>query len=360
MIKTLSHLLLPLSIVLSSGMQAQEYIPLTDAEIRQFGIAFSPVQVMDGETGMQIPATVVNSPMLASAITARYEGVVQSWNVMPGEQVEAGQLLGVLNSQEILGIQQEWIFAESSLQEARFNVEKDEKLNQEGVISQQRLIQTQRQYQEARINAQAARQKLILAGFSEEQLGRLMTDHEGLGMYYIRTPVAGTISHITYIAGTFVPDNAELVSFSSGNLWVRAELPARLGRQLEIGQKVRLAEGSYSLTLRQQDYAADEYSQLLHVFAEFDQAARYLPGQVVSLVLSPAGGGVLVPADAVVHSGDETQVFVKVDGGVEAITLSLTPVGSAYLAQSGLNAGDQLVTRGTAQLKGMQLGLGGE
>lgn len=351
---------LPFSLFLSMGMQAQEHIPLSSDEVQQFGIVFSPVQVMDGDTGMRIPATIINSPMAASAITARYEGVVESWQVLPGEKVDANQVLGVINSQEILGIQQEWIMADSTLAEAKFNLDKDEMLFVNGVISEQRLVQTRRQYQEARINAQAARQKLQLAGFTDAQLEALMAGNDGLGKYYIRTPVAGTISHLAYNAGMYVPDNAELVSFSNGNLWVRAQLPARLATDLESGQQVRLADGNQTLTIRLQDFAADETSQMIDVYAEFNEPVSRLPGQVVSLLLTPAGGGILVPADAVVHSGDETHVFVRVDGGVDVRPLSLLPVGSAYLAQSGLNAGDSLVVRGAAQLKGIQLGLGGE
>ena len=356
----LARLAITAALLVATELRAQEFIALDNDDIDRFDIAFSPVQVIDGNTGMQLPATVINSPLALSGLTARYAGVLEQWEVMPGEFVNTNQLLGIISSQEVLGIQQEWILADSMLKEASFNLDKDEMLFAEGVISEQRLVQTRRNFQQARINAQAARQKLQLAGFTESQLDSLLADGDGLGIYYLRSPMDGQVSHLEQNTGAYVDASTKVVSFSSGNLWIRAELPARLGQQLTIGQHLRLADSGQSLTLRLMDYAADENSQMLHVFAEFDTPAARLPGQVTSILLAPESGGILVPADAVVHNGEDSQVYVRVPGGVEVRTLSLIPVGAAYLAESGINAGDQLVTRGAAQLKGIQLGLGGE
>jgi hypothetical protein len=66
----------------------------------------------------------------------------------------------------------------------------------------------------------------------------------------------------------------------------------------------------------------------------------------------------LVPGDAVVHSGDNTVVFVRTVDGVEARVLDLEPAGSNYVAGPQLRVGDQLVIQGASVLKGVQLGLG--
>ncbi len=85
-----------------------------------------------------------------------------------------------------------------------------------------------------------------------------------------------------------------------------------------------------------------------------------LPGQLVTLRLAAGSTGVLVPADAVVRTGDASIVYVRQPGGVEARTLQLRVHGSDYLAESGVSAGEEVVVRGAALLKGIQLGLGGE
>jgi cobalt-zinc-cadmium efflux system membrane fusion protein len=356
----LSRLIIIAGIFLAGELHAQGHIDLSSEEISRFGLEFSTVQEIDGSTGMRVPATIINSPLSVSGLTARYEGIIEGWDIMAGEFVNRDQLIGTINSQEVLDTQQEWILADSVLEQAQFNLDKDEILFAEGVISEQRLVQTRRNFQQARINAQVARQKLMLAGFTDRQLEALKENGDGLGLYYLRSPMEGQVSHLEHETGDYVTASTKLMSFSSGNLWVRVELPARLGQQLAIGQTLRLADSGQVLTLRLMDYAADENSQMLHVYGEFDSEVNRLPGQVTTLLLTPAGGGVLIPTSAVVHSANEAQVFIRTAGGVEVRTLTLIPVGGAYLAQSGIDAGDAVVTRGAAQLKGIQLGLGGE
>ena len=107
--KKLCRLLLPASFIVSLGVQAQEHIALSNDEIAQFGITFSPVQELAGNAGIRLSATVINSPLAASAITARYEGIVQAWDVMPGVgRKTANEILGFDTRErlaELLGIE---------------------------------------------------------------------------------------------------------------------------------------------------------------------------------------------------------------------------------------------------------------
>jgi len=66
----------------------------------------------------------------------------------------------------------------------------------------------------------------------------------------------------------------------------------------------------------------------------------------------------LIPAAAVVHEGVESLVYVRNPNGVEVRALSLIPMGDAYLAISGIRAGEQILVKGAALVKGIQLGLG--
>ncbi|MDP2283257.1 MAG: efflux RND transporter periplasmic adaptor subunit, partial [Pseudohongiella sp.] len=105
----------------------------------------------------------------------------------------------------------------------------------------------------------------------------------------------------------------------------------------------------------------DSTNQTLGILAEFDadNSAPMLPGQLVTLILPPADRGVRVPAEAVVHAGEETTVYVRTTNGAEARVLQLTPSGRHYIAADGLRVGEEVVVQGTAVLKGIQLGLGG-
>jgi cobalt-zinc-cadmium efflux system membrane fusion protein len=143
-------------------------------------------------------------------------------------------------------------------------------------------------------------------------------------------------------------------------LWVSAELPASLATRVTAGQGLRLVDGGAELVVRMKEGAVDPVTQTVGVQAEFLKAVDLLPGQVVTLALPPQADGVVVPADAVVRTGNDMLVYVRRPDGVEARVVSLQPLGANYLATSGLAAGDAVVVRGASLLKGISLGLGGE
>ena len=66
----------------------------------------------------------------------------------------------------------------------------------------------------------------------------------------------------------------------------------------------------------------------------------------------------MVPSEAVVHERGQTLVYVFSSGVIQMRALQLVPVGDGYVTQADLSLGDQLVTKGAALVKGMQLGLG--
>src|SRR5690606_15381310 len=134
----------------------------------------------------------------------------------------------------------------------------------------------------------------------------------------------------------------------------------RLAARVQPGDTLRLADRDATLVVRQKDRSLAAGSQTIGILAEFTSAIELLPGQIVSLQLPPQADGIVVPADAVVHNGNATTVFVRVPDGVESRLLDLQPIGTDYLAIDGLTAGEEVVVRGAALLKGITLGLGGE
>jgi hypothetical protein len=151
----------------------------------------------------------------------------------------------------------------------------------------------------------------------------------------------------------------QLAYLNSGERrWVSIHVPGRFASELDIGQTLMVAVSGETLTLRQKDYVIDSSNQTIELFAEFERETAFTTGQVISVVLPPSRQGVLIPGRAVVHSGSIATVYVRSPSGVEARELTLRSVGAEYLAETGLNAGEEVVIQGSAVLKGIQLGLG--
>ncbi len=340
--------------------RAQEIIALSEDDSARLGLVFAPAMEMDGASGSSYPGMVVNAPDSAAGLVSLHEGIVESWSRMPGDSIQAGEPLLILRSQTLMALQQHWIDSGIALESAQFALQKDQSLFNEGVISRQRLSQTQRQHDQASSSERTAREQLARAGFDAASLTRLRQSGEGLGLYPIRAPATGELLNRMVNVGDQVAAQQVVGNLRSGDRqWLRVEIPATLAVTLRLGQTLSTSAGASTLSLRQIPRQVEARRQTVMIMAEFDDDVPYLPGQAMPVLVPPGGGGVLVPASAVVYNGLETTVYVASSEGVEARVLSLLPVGADYLAVQGLQAGEQVVVSGASLLKGIQLGLGG-
>lgn len=346
--------------LIATTASAQEIVPISDEDIGRMGVVFAAVIAVDTSAGARYPATVVNSPDSASSLTAPWAGTVVSWTLIAGQSASAGTVLATLRSQDILPLQNAWISAVSELEGADFELRKDESLFSQGVISQQRLTQTRLLQQQATFAERTARSHLAQGGFNAARLQALRGQGTGLGEYFLVAHEEGVLTQRMHTAGAYVEAGELTATLNAGTRrWVSAHVPARAAAALTIGHALSIAGSGETLTLRQKDFVIDSSNQTIELLAEFDADAAFTTGQILSLVLPPAGQGVLIPDRAVVHSGSDTTVFVRTGNGIEARSLALQSIGADYLATSGIAPGEQIAIQGTAILKGIQLGLGG-
>lgn len=354
---------LPALIILAlctPALFAQENIAISDADISRMGIVFAVVQAMDNNSGARFAATVINSPDSVTTLSARYSGVIEQWQHSSGDVGSAGQTLATIRSPEILGVQNDWIAASAAADSAQFELRKDQVLFDQGVISQQRLIQTRNRAQQAAFTQMSTRAQLTLAGFNEARLNALRENGTGLGTYFLVAPAGAVLTQRMGNVGDYVDANTSLALLNSGERrWVSIHVPGRFTADMAIGQTISVAGTGQTLTLRQKDFAIDSSNQTIELFAEFDGETSFTTGQIVSVVLPPSRMGMLIPDRAVVRSGNVATIYVRTDSGVEARELDLLSVGADYLAETGVRAGEMIAIQGSAILKGIQLGLGG-
>jgi cobalt-zinc-cadmium efflux system membrane fusion protein len=344
----------------AAPLRAQDRLDLDAATITRLGLVFAAVNAPDSGDGARFPARVGGSPMEASELHAVHGGVLESWFVQPGGVVESGAVLATLRSATALALQQQYVAAEAAARQSDFALDRDRNLFEQGVIAEQRLRETERIAREAAFNVQAAEASLLQAGLPADELPALREQGAALGVYRIRAPFAGRITHIDHVVGDMVEEGEVVASITGQRQWIAAELPATLAARVAVGQTLQLADTGATLVVQMKDEALDAQTQTVGVHAEFTEAVDLLQGQIVTLLLPPLVNGVVVPAEAVVRSGRKTLVYVRSASGVEVRSPSLQPLGGAYLATDGLQAGDEVVVRGASILKGITLGLGGE
>lgn len=339
----------------------QAQLALSDEDIRLLDLEFAPLSQSSNQAGISLPAMVIASPDQISQGITRYAGTIERWHAVAGTTVSRGEILASIRSPEILQLQQQFLEQDSAVITLRQQTERDRKLFDTGVISAQRLQVSEAQLRRGELSYRASREQLGNAGMNPQDIDALRNGDVAMGTGYVRAPADGSVAHRHYRTGEHVEANDVVVSLSTGDhSWLALQMPARMLPLLNEGSYLTLSDSDERLSLRQRDYAIDPGTQTVELLAEFDQPGVHPIGQVLRVQLYSGHQSVFVPAAAVVHEGDQTLVYVRNNQGVEIRDLELLPMGEGYLAAAGVRVGEQVLVRGAALVKGMQLGLGSD
>jgi Cu(I)/Ag(I) efflux system membrane fusion protein len=258
--------------------------------------------------------------------------------------------------------------------------------------------------EDARGVLDAARARLRLWGFDEEQIAALEARRAPSLRVTIRSPIGGIVTEKMVVAGQYVMEGTELYTVADlSQVWMTAYVPeSGMGSVFE-GQGVEIRSDalpgeSFAGTVRFVWPVLDRETRTLRVRADVpNPGLRLRPGMYVDAILAggraprggqasppvaaavlytcpmhpevvsdkpgscpicgmrlvkqelPAGGGVLaVPESAVIQTGTRSVVYLEREPGVfDAVEVELgTPTQGYIPVLSGLTAGERVVTRG--------------
>ena len=344
-----------------SAQQAADAIELTQEDAIKLGVQFESVRSINDAMGIELPAQVIAPLDEGSHAYSLVDGVISDWRASSGDRVLEGEIIARIASNVAGDLQAQWLDADASLSAARLEASRSERLFENGVIAERRLQQVQLALAHAESREASNRRALEQLGFDASSIDRLAESKANLGYALLRAPREGLLVHRARSVGEPVAVGDKIAEFQSSSAkWVSVILPAALADTLGNSTKLSLMPTGETLTLRERDYSIDPLTQTIELYAEFDTEANYPLGSLIDVFVLPSESGVLVPASAIVYTEGNNYVYVKTVNGVTPRQLDLIPIGRDYLVHSGLRAGEQIAVSGTALLKGMQLGLGGD
>lgn len=279
-----------------------------------------------------------------AAITAKFPGRVEKLYVtFTGEQVKAGQRLATIYSPELLTAQRELLEAAKS----------------KGTFPQLYA---------------AAKEKLKLWKLTESQIAQIEQSGTVREQFDILADQSGVVTQRNIAVGDYVSTGSVLFNVVNLNkLWVlldayESDLPL-LSTGNEISFSVAgMPEESFKAKISFIDPLLNANTRAASVRAEITNSGGKLKPEMfvtarIQTAKRPSSAGVTIPRTAVLWSGKRSVVYVKVPNtenpGFEMREVTLgNRMGDNYLIESGLQAGEEIVTNGVfaidaaAQLSG--------
>ena len=341
---------------------------LSDKQIAEQKIQIAPVDDQDVDDTVLASGKVTFDDSRVSHVFSPVTGKVIKIVAQLGQVVKKGDELAFIDSPDISVASSDVGKAQADLVAAQHDFDRQKDLYEKHAASQKDFEQAQDNFQKAKAEFERARAKsslLAAGGGSSVSQG-----------YALRAPIDGTVISRNVSPGVEVQGQygggqaVELFTVGEvDQVWVVADVFEMDVARVQVGQKAVVRVQSYQdRTFEGKlDYVSgtlDPQTRTAKVRCTFDNKDGLLKPEMLATVAISVDQkkALAIPRAAEIRLGDQTVVFVELDGlspdGKHRFVRTPVAVdeqeGSPWLpVQHGLNKGDKVVTQGAILISGM-------
>ncbi|QIL39826.1 efflux RND transporter periplasmic adaptor subunit [Pedobacter sp. HDW13] len=287
-------------------------VELTASQYKAVGIALGSPELRSLSGMLKVNGFIDVPPQNLISITTQMGGIVKSTPLLQGIKVSKGQVIAILQNQEYVQLQQDYLESKSQLELTDAEYKRQLTLAQQNVNAQKTLQQAKAAYQGnlARVSALKARLQLININPSSLNAGNIRSQ---INIY---APITGYVTKVNVNTGKFVaPNDVMFEIVNSANLHVELNVFEKDAQMVKKGQKVIFSltndstQRSAVVQLVGGEINADK-TVTVHAIAQGSTA--FIPGTYLKAFIETGSVKVMtLPVAAVVDFEGKKYIFVK-------------------------------------------------
>ncbi|MFQ5666194.1 MAG: efflux RND transporter periplasmic adaptor subunit [Candidatus Binatia bacterium] len=348
------------------GRHAEERIDLPPEAVETAGIRTAPATY--APLSEQIEATAVIKPneYRLAHVNPRISGKAIEVKAELGDLVDAGTVLAELDSIELGEKKAAFLQARASLEVARRNYRREERLFKGHISSEKAYLEARGEFERSEAGHRAAREALRLVGLSDAEIEKVTWggDDHPLSHFPLLAPFAGTVieRHMT-IGELIEPDENPFTIADLRTVWIIVDIYEKDLARVALDTEVRVAVDAYPRrtfrgTITYVSHTLDPSTRTAQARVVIDNAdGRLRPGMFAraSIAMPPADQHpvLVVPADAIQQVRGEPVAFVeKAPGSYEMRHVQLgREAAGRVVVRSGVVEDERVVVAGAFYLK---------
>lgn len=302
-----------------------EVLPEDIVELRQDQIALAKVEFGTAElksmgNTLKVNGKISVAPQNQATICMPLGGFIKSTNLLPGNSVDKGQTLAIIENQDFVDIQQNYLEARNKLVFAEAEYKRHTDLFQNDVYSEQNLQQVTMEYRNLKAQVKSLEQKLMLIGIDPANL----REDNISSTVNLTSPIKGFLKSVNINIGKYVaPTDILFEIVNSDKLFLQLTLFEKDADKVISGQKARFfinneTEEHEAIITQTGKSVGDD--KTFAVYASVTSSCKNLmPGMYVNVIIEESDKKVLaVPSESVVSFDDKDYIFIFEKNKVEA------------------------------------------
>lgn len=359
------NLFLLLAMLLTHYSFAEELI-LSPSQTKTLGIEIAPLPAKQQGELAGMPAKVIIPGNQLFTISTPLSAMVEQTLVGVGDSVKKGQPLATLLSPALAEAQRGLLQSSTQSQLAKENLARDEKLWQDGIISESRYRATQSMNREASAAFAERKQMLKLSGMSDADITRLQSDNTLSSQLTITSPIDGVVLEKTASAGQRLDAAIPLFTVAKLEpLGLEIQAPLANTHGLKVGASVTVPEYGAKGKLTAIGRSLSGGNQTILLRALITEGAHKLrPGQFVEATIGTSGSAHnqwSIPNGALARIGNKAVIFIETVKGFRSEEVTVLQEGASNsVITSKLKGDEKIAVRGVSALKASLMGIGGQ
>lgn len=305
--------------------EGADMVELTDAQFKTAGIEMGNIEMRTISGTIPASGMLDVPPQSKVSISAPMGGFVKSTDLLQGSRVNKGQVVAVMQHQDYIQLQQEYLENFNQLEFLKSEYERQQELAKENVNAKKSLEQAKANYNSTKATVDGLKAKLQILNISLTNLEKGEIQNT-INLY---SPISGYVTKVNTNIGAFVNSTDVLFEIvNTEQLHVELTIFEKDVPLLKVNQRVLFTLANESnhrvafVKLIGREISSDRSVQ---VHCEIERQDRELiPGMYLKAIVETDSAHVAaVPEEAIVNFEGKKYIFIETvevheDGGKHA------------------------------------------
>lgn len=335
---------------------AENVVTLTDAQLKNAGIQTGRLERQSISSILKVNGMIDVPPQNMVSISVPLGGYLKSTKLLPGMYVKKGESIAIMEDQQYIQLQQDYLTAKAKLLFAKQEYERQKELNLTKTSSDKVYQQSLADYTSLEVLVKSLAEKLELVGINPSN----MNVNSISKSISIPSPISGFVSKVNVNIGKYVnPADVLFEIVNPSDIHLALTVFEKDINKLFIGQKLiaytnNSPEIKYpaEIILIGKDFSNEKSVEVRSHFKTYDKTL--MPGMYMNAEIEVKSNDALVlPSDAIVSY--ENKQFVFIEKGRQQYEMTEVKTGTAEngfteIITDEKNATQTFVTKGAYTL----------
>jgi membrane fusion protein, heavy metal efflux system len=299
--------------VKNESNQTATTVSLTPEQASNAGIAIGKLELQYISSSLKVSGQIDVPPQNMVTISVPMGGYLSSTRLLPGMHVSKGQVLAVVQDQQYIQMQQDYLTAKARLSFLEKEYQRQKELNESKATSDKMFQQTESEYRTQQATVRGLSERLLLININPNRLSAGSISRS-INIY---SPISGFVSKVNVSMGKYVtPTDVLFEIINPNSIHLALNVFEKDLNKLKVGQKVLAytnsnPEKKYNckIILINKDVSADRSAEVHCHFENWDK--DLMPGMFMNAEIEQSNyQAYVLPEDAVINYEKQNYVFI--------------------------------------------------